>query len=74
MPMNTPTITIHAVCMTGTCDGEGRLTIKQSDWHEYLSGAMVQNAFPYLTPEQREFYFISGICDDCQTTIFGEDY
>lgn len=30
----------------------------------YRSGALIQNAFPTLSPSEREF-FITGICDKC---------
>ena len=36
-----------------------------------LDGELVQNAFPELTPTEREM-LISGICPDCQKDIFGE--
>lgn len=34
----------------------------------YRSGALIQNAFPTLTPSQREF-FATGICDKCWDSL-----
>ena len=34
-----------------------------------LNGSLIQNAFPTLTPSQREL-LITGICDDCWDKMF----
>ncbi len=41
-------------------------------YQKYLEGELVQRAFPNMKVEDREF-LISGICKDCQKSIFGED-
>lgn len=33
-------------------------------------GAFVQDAFPMLTAEQREFFFLSGLCATCWDDLF----
>lgn len=38
------------------------------DWQE---GALAQDAFPNLSPSERE-QLISKICPDCQKSIFGD--
>ena len=45
--------------------------VKAKDVDRYINeGVLVQNAFPYLTPTEREC-IISGICPTCQDKIFG---
>ena len=46
--------------------------VPAADWEAYEAGALVQDAFPYLTATQRES-IISGLCADCQSGIFGDD-
>lgn len=41
-------------------------------YKKYIEGALVQDAFPEMRVEDREF-LISGICEDCQKYVFGED-
>ena len=41
-------------------------------YKKYIEGALVQDAFPEMRVEDREF-LISGICEDCQNDIFGEN-
>lgn len=37
--------------------------ITEEQWNDYLSGTLIQNAFPTLSPEEREF-IITGITAD----------
>ena len=39
------------------------LPITHKQWHEYSNGALIQDAFPQLTPEQREF-IITGLTSE----------
>ena len=39
------------------------------DWED---GELIQNAMPNLSAEQREM-LISGMCEECQKTFFGEE-
>ena len=63
------TTTIIAECRM--CSDQGFLTVRVSDLAMWQAGAMVQEAFPYLMPEQREFYFQSRICEDCYDNLLG---
>lgn len=38
----------------------------------YAGGALIQNAFPFLTPDQREF-LMTGITPDEWDDLFSED-
>lgn len=48
------------------------LPITEAQALAYEQGKLVQDAFPNLTPEQREF-IITGITPEEWTSIFGED-
>lgn len=39
---------------------------------EWRNGALAQNVFPELSVTDRET-IISGLCEDCQSEIFGEE-
>ena len=60
---------IETVCPF--CGKEGEVKVKMNDWLNYVNGALVQNAFPYLNASERE-QITSGMCLDCQNKIFGE--
>lgn len=60
-----------------TCQGckvEYRLMLPQDGINLYLSGAHIQDAFPMLSPAEREL-MISGFCGGCFDEMFpeGED-
>ena len=41
-----------------------------AEWKLTPSLTMVQDFFPDLSPEDRELFFISGICVNCWNSIF----
>ena len=41
------------------------------DYDRWKSGELIQNAMPYLTPDEREI-LISGTCGPCFDRMFGE--
>lgn len=43
--------------------------VRLEQYREYRAGALVQDAFPNLTPGQREL-LISGFCDPCWDFTF----
>lgn len=47
------------------------LDVQMQDYQRYREGAMVQDAFPYLSAGQREL-LISGLCDTCWDYTFRE--
>lgn len=53
------------------CGKYHMLTIDLEQYLNYQSGALVQDAFPHMSPTDRE-RFISGLCPDCQKKIFVE--
>ena len=47
------------------------LNIDFEQYLDYQSGELVQDAFPKMSPTDRE-RFISGLCPDCQKKVFLE--
>lgn len=61
------------------CPGVGRecgttevLTVNGTDLFAYNQGELIQNAFPYLTPAQRD-RLIHGLCEPCFDRLGEED-
>lgn len=53
------------------CGKENIVEVNCEDFILYAEGeALVQDAFPYLSPNEREV-IISGICGDCWDKAFG---
>lgn len=51
------------------CGRESEVMVKIDEYLAYEEGALAQDAFPNLSPEEREL-IISGICIKCQKNIF----
>ncbi len=43
--------------------------VRKSDYHAWQDGELAQNAFPYLSADEREM-LITGICPDCWDGMF----
>lgn len=55
------------------CGKQVNVEVNQEDLQAYESGEKrVQDAFPYLSPDEREL-FISGICGECFDKMFPEE-
>ena len=48
------------------------MDVKQIDLDAFEDGALIQDAFPYLTLEQREL-IITGLTEDMWLDMFGEE-
>ncbi len=59
--------TITITC--SRCRKEYNVSFNVDDYDKWQSGAMIQEAFPYLTPGDREL-MKTRICDDCFKNIF----
>ena len=51
------------------CGTKISLEIDEEDYWKYHTGMKVQDAFPYLTDNEREI-LVSGFCSDCFDKIF----
>ena len=54
------------------CDQITTLLLDPNDIKEWQEGAHIQDAFNYLSEDEREL-LISGICGTCFDNIFKED-
>ena len=62
-------ITILFTCPICGCEHE--LAVDFEQYLTYQSGELVQDAFPHMSPTDRE-RFVSGLCPDCQEEVFKE--
>ena len=49
-----------------------RIVVSNKELRNYENGALAQNAFPRLSPEDREM-LISGVCGTCWDEMFEEE-
>lgn len=63
-------ITVETYCPM--CHQFHYVEVNERDFYAWQSGKLAQDAFPYLTAEEREM-LISGICSDCWDKMFGEE-
>ena len=61
------TMTFSGPCYS--CGAQQKVHTVATDAIKFRDGALAQDCFPYLTPEQREF-LISGICSTCWDEMF----
>lgn len=54
------------------CGEYHEVLVSEADLAAWQGGELVQNAFPYLSADEREI-LISGICSDCWSKMFSED-
>ena len=63
------------VCVVTRCPFCGRgneIEVNESDYWDWDDGELVQDAFPYLSADEREM-LISGICPTCWKNTFGSE-
>lgn len=66
---------IKLMKITGTCwrcQAEQDVIVPQKGFDQWQNGANVQDAFPHLSPDNREF-LISQTCGCCFDDLFGDD-
>ena len=54
------------------CGNRTLLEVNAADYERYNAGAYIQDAFPYLSADQREL-LISGTHPECWDGLFGSD-
>lgn len=52
------------------CGEYHEVMVSEADYAAWQGGELVQNAFPYLSADEREI-LISGVCPKCWAETFG---
>lgn len=68
-------INYKEVCVVTACPFCGHaneVEVNEMDYLDWQDGELAQNAFPYLSADEREM-LISGICSNCWNKYFGSD-
>ena len=69
MKENRKEVTIVTECPI--CHHANEVMVNEEDYFDWtFDGALVQDAFPYLTADEREM-LVSGICPTCWEKTFG---
>ena len=66
-------INYKEVCVVTQCPFCGRgneVEVNEADYWDWDDGELAQDAFPYLSADEREM-LITGICGDCLDKMFG---
>ena len=58
-------------CQCVSCNDVHILLVNSEDLQRWKDGALIQDAMPYLSPDEREI-LISGVCGRCFDAMFGE--
>lgn len=66
--VNNKEVTIITACPF--CGRANEIEVNEADYWDWQDGELVQNAFPYLSADEREM-LISGICPTCWEKTFG---
>lgn len=62
--------TYSIVCKS--CQEKQYILASPVDVEKWMDGVKIQDALPYLTPDEREL-IITNICPTCWTKLFGEE-
>jgi hypothetical protein len=54
------------------CGHANEIAVNEADYWDWQDGALIQNAFPYLSAEEREM-LISGACPACWDAMFSDE-
>lgn len=68
--LNIDVVDIPAECPV--CKTKSLIRVAKTDYERYKGGTLIQNAFPYLTPDEREA-IMTGICPECWNKMFPVD-
>ena len=70
MKINNKEVCIVTVCPF--CGHGNEVEVNEMDYWDWQDGMLAQEAFPYLSPEEREM-LISGICPTCWEKTFADE-
>lgn len=63
---------VSVVTSCPVCGHANFVEVNENDYLDWQDGELAQNAFPYLSADEREM-LISGICPTCWNVMFGSD-
>lgn len=66
-----PQVTLHVACKI--CGVFHRLVVSKAARKAHREGALVQEAFPQVSPGERELFFVSRICPTCWDSLMGPE-
>lgn len=67
------TVEVKVTHQCRMCKKEKSIIISMEDYITWLQGKKnVQDIFPEMSADDREFFFISGICSDCWDKLIVE--
>ena len=64
------------ITLSRSCPNCGKICsvqVHEKDLLKWKAGMLVQNAFPYLTADEREVIFLSGFCNKCWDSLMKPD-
>lgn len=70
MKVNYKEVSVITVCPF--CGKSNDVLVNENDYYDWKNGKLAQDAFPYLSADEREM-LISGICPDCWNSMWGND-
>lgn len=60
---------MYIECTCKMCGKEVDIIADQRGYNKWKKGMLIQDAMPYLTPDEREI-LVSGICGECFDNLF----
>lgn len=65
-----PNVLIRRECPF--CEKTHILIVPAEGWTAYNNGVLIQDAFPNMTADEREF-ILTGICPECWDSMVGDE-
>ena len=62
-------MTVNEPCVNKGCSNHTIMHLETDAYESWINGTLIQDAFPELTVDQREF-LITGICPECQDELY----
>lgn len=64
---------VTIICTCPRCHKVHEVVVDFEDYTNYMMGdAKIQDAFPYLSANERE-YILTGFCEDCWNNLFADE-
>lgn len=63
---------VHCRCECPCCGKVQTIVVREEDYNKWNGGVLIQDAFPYLSDDNRE-QMMTGICGPCFDLMFSDD-